>query len=453
MRKHHGKDVKHMQKLQMLSGQAKLICLLFLMFLMSACGNQSTQVESTPSLPDRTPLRTEPLPTRISTTLPVATDTLAPTETTTIAPSNTAVVKPSPSSVLTPIAHISPGEKITITYIDMYDATTGWGLASVDDSRADHVLITQDGGLTWRDVTPPEPVPKEGSTYKKATAFFLDDQTAWVFYCHPGRIWRTSTGGIQWTESAPLSVSFIQIEFFYFADASHGWLMLHTSSGGGHAFIELYRSKDHGAHWERIIDYSSDNQSIHLCCRTGMVFYDLDWGLVTFDRTWGGTRLNWTHDGGLTWQESRLPQPEGYLEDLDDGEFHLLCGSHSTHLFPSQIVKVALECYKNIEQSGTISFLYTSEDGGENWQSALFPGGQLLFLDPELGWALGKDIYQTLDGGKTWTKMSSVSWDGQFSFVSQQIGWAVAKADNEAALVQTKDGGHSWILLEPMVVQ
>jgi hypothetical protein len=451
-----------MKKLRMLYVQVKLISPLFLMFLMSACGTLSTQVENTPSLNERTPLSTEPHPTRISTTLPVPTDTLAPTETATIAPSNTAVVKPSPSSVPTPISHISPGEKITITYIDMHDATTGWALGTVDGSRADHVLITQDGGLTWRDVTPPEPAPEDGGTFKGATAFFLDSQNAWVFY-HPPQhgdfrnrlhivIWRTSTGGFQWTGSDPLTLWFRLIENFYFADASHGWLMLHTSSGGGFAFFELYLSKDNGAHWERIIDYRSDDQSIHLCCRTGMVFHGPNTGFVTVTRQWGGTDVKWTHDGGLTWHETRLPRPEGYLEDLGDG-FHYLCKSYSPHLFSSQFVKVALECSPHIGTPVTIYFLYTSEDGGESWQSALFPGGQLLFIDPQVGWALGKDIYQTLDGGKTWTKMSSVSWEGQFSFVNQQLGWAVARAGKEITLVQTKDGGHSWILLDPKVIQ
>ena len=338
----------------------------------------------------------------------------------------------------------------------MHDATTGWALGTVDGSRAGHVLITQDGGLTWRDVTPPEPLPKEGGTYKGAIAFFLDDQNAWVVYCHSGRIsssvWRTSTGGIQWKGSPPLSVSFQQVEYFYFADASHGWLMLLTGRGVGFAFFELYRSKDHGAHWERIIDMSSDDQGIHLCCRTGMVFYGPNTGFVTVTRQWGGTDVKWSHDGGLTWQETRLPRPEGYLEDLGGG-FHYLCKSYSPHLFSSQFVKLAVECSPHIGTPVTISFLYTSEDGGESWQSALFPGGQLLFIDPQVGWALGKDIYQTLDGGKTWTKMSSVSWDGQFSFVNQQHGWAVARAGNEVALVQTKDGGHSWILLDPKVIQ
>lgn len=75
----------------------------------------------------------------------------------------------------------------------------------------------------------------------------------------------------------------------------------------------------------------------------------------------------------------------------------------------------------------------------------------MLFINPDVGWALGKDIYQTADGGQTWTKMSTVQWEGQFSFVSEQLGWAVARSGKEYALVQTEDGGKTWDIIDPVI--
>ena len=57
----------------------------------------------------------------------------------------------------------------------------------------------------------------------------------------------------------------------------------------------------------------------------------------------------------------------------------------------------------------------------------------------ERGWALGRDIYRTVDGGATWSFVHAVTWDGQFSFVDDQHGWAVARNEQEIALVRTAE--------------
>jgi photosystem II stability/assembly factor-like uncharacterized protein len=44
-----------------------------------------------------------------------------------------------------------------------------------------------------------------------------------------------------------------------------------------------------------------------------------------------------------------------------------------------------------------------------------------------------------------------VDWLGQFSFVDEMRGWAVARSADASALVRTTDGGRTWELLEPIV--
>jgi photosystem II stability/assembly factor-like uncharacterized protein len=58
-------------------------------------------------------------------------------------------------------------------------------------------------------------------------------------------------------------------------------------------------------------------------------------------------------------------------------------------------------------------------------------------------------MYRTDDGGETWEHVKTVFWDGQFSFVGSQYGWAVARSGEALALVKTVDGGSSWVELEP----
>ena len=69
------------------------------------------------------------------------------------------------------------------------------------------------------------------------------------------------------------------------------------------------------------------------------------------------------------------------------------------------------------------------------------------------GWALRRNIYFTKDGGNSWTKVKTVNWDGQFSFVSKHLGWAVARNEGEIALVRTTDDGNLWVQLEPEVTR
>jgi photosystem II stability/assembly factor-like uncharacterized protein len=71
-------------------------------------------------------------------------------------------------------------------------------------------------------------------------------------------------------------------------------------------------------------------------------------------------------------------------------------------------------------------------------------------LDGKLTWAFGREIHGTPDEGKTWSLIKTVSWDGEFDFVTLESGWAVARDGEEIALVRTEDGGATWQLLEPV---
>jgi photosystem II stability/assembly factor-like uncharacterized protein len=65
---------------------------------------------------------------------------------------------------------------------------------------------------------------------------------------------------------------------------------------------------------------------------------------------------------------------------------------------------------------------------------------------------LGPRLYTTSDGGQTWKFILQVSWNGQFSFVSMQLGWAhVFNDQGETALVKTVNGGLTWSMLHPLV--
>ncbi|MGE5123929.1 MAG: WD40/YVTN/BNR-like repeat-containing protein [Acidobacteriaceae bacterium] len=408
-------------------------------------------------------------------TLPTASPTQVP-PTQEIQPSATPIVPtetpvalpPSPTATLLPgnaIAHFPMGQEFIVTSIHMIDAKTGWAIGGFL-SVGDHVLYTTDGGSTWKDVTPPQPVAP-GGEMQAAVGFFQDAQTAWVtYYINGGNpvpsqavVWRTSDGGQVWTSSEPLDLSGLSEIYdptnMQFVAGLNGWLLAHVGVGMNHDYFVLYRSSDGGASWKRIIDPYNDTSGIQGCTKNNMLFTDATHGWLTGDCNGvkAGVLLYKTTDSGLTWQEVTLPEPTDY-PGLFSQEAQVYCGSYDPFFFSNDLGHLSVNCHDYSGTQVTYSYyLYTTRDGGNTWTSTSYPGQSLYFFSADIGWALAAKIQRTTDGGKTWSPISDVSWNAQFDFVSDQIGWAIARADNEVALVRSENGGARWTMLVPKVGQ
>ncbi|MCI0521447.1 MAG: exo-alpha-sialidase [Chloroflexi bacterium] len=324
-------------------------------------------------------------------------------------------------------------------------------------------LKTGDGGAAWRDVSPPEPVPPEG-TSKEAIGYFLDDLTAWVTFYNPGgypppnpaTVWHTRDGGQTWQASAPLDTSELAEIFgptdLQFVDAQNGWLLSHVGVGMNHDYVVLYRTQDGGATWQRVLAPFNDVSGVQACMKNELYFSDAQNGWLTgsCNGVAAGVLLFKTADGGETWQAVNLPEPAkeaGLFESFEVG-----CGSSTPAFFSAQQGYIVVSCERfTSDPRRTDHFLYSTQDGGESWQSAPYPGGALRMLDPLNGWALGKDIYLTSDGWRSWSKISQVSWEAKFDFLNDQTGWATASSGEEQALVYTLDGGRTWGILQPVI--
>jgi photosystem II stability/assembly factor-like uncharacterized protein len=110
--------------------------------------------------------------------------------------------------------------------------------------------------------------------------------------------------------------------------------------------------------------------------------------------------------------------------------------------------------------SNTVAWLYTTTDGGATWTPHTLPGtynaypyyaSLFTFLDAQTGWVLGDgasateyQLYQTTDGGESWTPLKKLAWLGELDFVDAQTGWAVARIGEAIALVKTTNGGGKW---------
>jgi photosystem II stability/assembly factor-like uncharacterized protein len=351
-----------------------------------------------------------------------------------------------------PAATAPAGDPVVISYIEMFTQTAGWGIGG-EAAPLNHILRTQDGAGSWTDVTPPESAPNPGDADKRVVAFFLDTAAAWATYAPQGTgipaapfIWYTTDGGASWTAGPPLSSSgeFYSPTFLYFVDAHTGWFVVQVGAGMSHEYTEIFKTQDGGVSWDKIIDpYVVD--SPQSCCKTALAFADSQTGMFTAEQgAYADPYLEWTDDGGLTWQNVALPFPSS-------ASGMLYCKGHSPHFFSSRSALLALDC-RNLDTDTAGSYLYRTADGGAGWQISAYPGGELVFLGADEIFALGRQIHKTTDGGQTWTYVKTVCWDGQFSFVDADLAWAVGSCgDGPVALYHTVNGAASWNEILPVL--
>ncbi len=343
----------------------------------------------------------------------------------------------------------------------------GWGISGP------YILITRDGGKTWREVTPPEPLPE--GTLATAYGAFSDDLSAWVIYGFDSSgaddphnayfqipaaasVWTTFKGGEEWIASPPLMhESYGDATWAEFAsvDDSTGWMMVRGVyvGAGIHYVAQLFQTVD-GITWSPLdgdvgVDY------------TGMVFADEDNGWLTWQTTGAYAaappEVAITSDGGYNWDVMDLPPPDDNPDLFEKYEY---CEPYQPNLLSPQSIQLLVACFDFYDPPREYAgYLYSSDDSGENWETFVLPkkvnGSEytLIVFDELNSLLLGRDIYSSEDGGETWDLIKTVAWDGQFSFVDDQTGWAIARNEDELALVQTRDGGKTWSVIEPVVVR
>ena len=353
-----------------------------------------------------------------------------------------------------PIARLTPGTPLVIREIHMLTDSLGWAIGG----DGPHVLRTEDGGVTWIDTTPPERADPPTETPRSATGFFLDPYVGWVVYYPPTFVggpqtidalsaWRTSDG-VNWQPgalAAPMDLN-EGPPLITFADEDHGWMLVEFGVGAGQHGYTLVRTEDGGFNWESA---RVPPDTLSPCHKTGIAFADPLIGWMTNECPFelgGGVFVDRTEDGGNTWLQIELAPPAGKRAFA---ETSTLCRTHSPNLQSGSQGAVVVEC--NRQAGGPVSYLYTTEDGGRTWTTSVYPGGELLLLNPTTGWALSREIHKTEDGGRSWRLIKTVSWDGQFSFVSAELAWAVARNRAEIALVRSNNGGRTWQVIEPTV--
>lgn len=358
-------------------------------------------------------------------------------------------------------------QDLRITEIHMTSKTSGWAFGLSGGDRL--LLHTGDSGRSWRDVTPPIELWSEYidsprfSVPQLGEGTFYDDRQAWVsadnlFEVGPpssfsaGLILSTANAGDSWRiQLLQKGLGAGYGRFVGFIDPSHGWFTVESYAGAGGNYVGLYSTADGGESWDFLLDVLGTGSSL-----TGEIsFGDPETGIMTFPRSFfvNVPYVRWTNDGGLTWGCPQLLPPPPDPSESDPAFSDFQCGTTYPQAFSGLEAALLVECRVTRDFSPFYNnYLYLTEDGGQTWQYFTAPAGELHLLSPGLGWMLGKEIYYTENGGQSWVKINQVTWEGQFDFLDAEYGWAVARREDDLALVETQNGGRTWTIIVPVLV-
>src|SRR5215207_4662701 len=150
---------------------------------------------------------------------------------------------PSPAEISAPL--VEAPSLVSIKFLNELD---GWGVTETQ------IVRTNDGGITWYNVTPPEMTEAGYSV----DTFVLDNDHVWMQLADPdnfpnsGFLYRTNDGGLAWTSSkVPFSHGDLN-----FLDPDHGWMMSGLGVAAGSMGISVFQTSDGGATWDQT--YTND---------------------------------------------------------------------------------------------------------------------------------------------------------------------------------------------------
>lgn len=314
------------------------------------------------------------------------------------------------------------------------------------------VWKTADGGQTWKNVS-------DGFFGGTIGAIAVAPSDPSVVYVGTGEetirgnvspgagMWRSTDAGKSWTH--------IGLD-----DSQHvGRIRVHPSNPDlvyvaamGHAFGPndmrgVYRSKDGGKNWEKILFVSRDAGAVDLALdpTNPRIIYASTWrfrrGPYFFESGGDGSALWKSTDGGDSWKEisRNKGMPKGTLG---------IIGMSASPTNPQNVYAIV-----EAKDGG----VYRSKDGGDTWtkvsgdpdlkQRAWYY--TRIYADPkdeDAAYVVNVGFHKTKDGGKSWSRIATPHGDNHDLWIDPNDPLRMIEANDGGATVTT-DGGASWTTL------
>lgn len=389
----------------------------------------------------------------------------------------------------------------TITPID---ANTVY-LGRVDNSSSysyGTALVSTDAGATWRQITAPSVVTKngklwslqgntvrrsldsgktfatvlevklaDGSTYfdsitlvasGESRAAVLATRSSYDYtaqkYFNSYLVCTTSDGGATWQTVNGKGLDSYGTSFMRLLSVSEDGTVLNALSG----FNVLLRSVDGGQTWTSPSAIDPANYGVSISSMGGNAF-----------AAFGYSGVFVSLDGGLTWPKLALPAnvysytlTSAPLHVIDAQTFLLTDNNGNTYLTKngggawtlvsagqsySQSLTAAFRDAKNGFMVDGKGQSFATQDGGVNWQLKRSDFGQIQsvqFVSKQVGWLVGSDgrLYKSTDGGETWLTgpVAQGVYYMNARFDSETLGWVRRNGTVASTFAATQDGGQTW---------
>lgn len=361
-------------------------------------------------------------------------------------PSEPTLAPYSPDTPSPPVLDAPLVEAPALVSIHFVNSLDGWG---VTDTQ---VVRTNDGGITWYDLTPPGVTETGYGVYTVA----LDASHFWMQfpdfenYPNNGTLYRTADGGFTWSSvETPFSGGDLQ-----FLDPNNGWVLADLGVGAGSNAVAVYQTVDGGKSWTQkyINDPNAANAGDSLPLgglKAGIAPLNMQTAFV-YGVTYapGSSYLFRTDDGGVTWSEVILSLPSG-VENSELG----IDQDQMKFVSPAEgfiAIRITGEAYQLA--------VYVTSDAGDTWTltpTLISEGGSADFLSAEEAVIYnGQQFYVTRDAAQTWTIVPpDVMFGDVFAgmdFSNLSTGWVITlDPANQRFLYRSGDGGRTWFPIAP----
>jgi photosystem II stability/assembly factor-like uncharacterized protein len=326
-----------------------------------------------------------------------------------------------------------------------------WGLGSV-------LLETNDGGRSWKNITPGSIVPNNFNLIGLDSAGFWDKRYIWLVdtsltlaQTNQVVVYYSSDGGVTFKQSEPISINgnnhYVWVHQIHFIDAENGWILT-SQNEAGKTSNYLFRTKDGGNKWSLIFQRVNDSDSGLNCPGDEVLFSDQDNGfMLPRCEVWNKDKfIYYTNNGGESWKRINLPEPKEDPGLFGDTEYN--CSVDQVQNGSNHIVHVNLTCTKKIDKLYTfkyLSFSYTLSDTGEVSDYFSYPGYDLFYINRNEAISAGVPWKITHDGGKSWVNTLFEGGSAEiFEPVDSKNYFAVLCDGVDCSLFHSVDSGYHW---------